>query len=205
MTKKQMIEYIDQHYDWFEAMQMPLGDDSWWYTNRRPEDCIKVKIYSWIDSDKVLEKLSANEKKVMETIGFNLDEYLNDYIWSDFGLVERAREDLLLDLKDEYNVTDIEYGGRSGGWMAIIYSWDSVYSDYDSDEYSYKEIRAFYNTIKKAIAEHETVTNIVLDRKNKLEKIIKDVDTYIEGLQEYLRDMLESKQMQATQVLDLSL
>lgn len=58
-----MIDYINQHYEWFQAMQLPLGHHSWWYTNRKPEDCINVKIHAWIETNAVYEKLTSQRKR----------------------------------------------------------------------------------------------------------------------------------------------
>lgn len=199
-----MIDYINNHYDWFEYMQMGLGHSSWWYTNRKPDDCINVKLHSWVDIDKIMAKLTDQEKQIIEVLGINLNEYLNDLVWSDFGLVEMERQSLLDELKADYNVKDIEYGGKSGGWMAIVYNWSDVYDDYDSPEYSYKEVLAFYRIIKNAVKENEKVTTLVLERKAQLEKSIADAENYIEQVKEMLADRLESEQQQASRVLAIT-
>lgn len=202
MTKQQMIDYINEHFDWFECMQVGLGHDSWWYTNRSPEECINVKVHAWIDSDDVLSKLTAKEREIISTLGLDLNEYLNDMIWGDFGLVEMAREDLLEELKEKYNVESIEYGGRQGGWMAVIYDWSDVYDDYDDPDYSYKQVREFYQTIKKAVAEHEKVTGLVLERKRSLERYIEDPETYLDSVSIWVEENLDMQQ-QAQRVLAL--
>lgn len=188
-----MIEYINQHYDWFETMQMGLGHDSWWYTNRKPEDCINVKIYAWLDIDKLLEKLTDREKQIVDTLELDVPEYCNDLVWNDYGLVYSTRECLLEVLKENYNVVDCEYGGKQGGWLAVIYQWDDVPDDYDNDEYSYQEVKQFYNTIKKSITEHEKVTEMVLEMKKLLEKDIKNVETYLDQVHEYIANQLEAE------------
>lgn len=204
MTKKQIIDYLDKNYDWFEKMQLPLGHHSWWYTNRKPEDCINVKLHAWVDTDKVKARLSSKQNAIIDTLSIDLDEWCNDLVWSDYGMVEQAREDLLEELKAEYSVSDIEYGGRSGGWMAIIYKWDGAYSDYDNGIYTYAEIRDMYNVVRKAIAEHDKVTALVLQRKRELEKAIEDIDNYIEQIGECLENKLEAEATRAKRVLALS-
>lgn len=199
-----MIDYINNHYDWYKYMQIGLGHDSWWYTNRGPDDCINVKLHSWVDIDKIIAKLTDQEKQIIETLGIDINEYLNDLVWSDFGLVEMARQSLLDELKADYNVKNIEYGGRSGGWMAIVYDWQDVPYDYNSQETSYKEVLAYYRIIKNAVKEHEKVTALVLERKAQLEKSIADAKNYIDQVKEMLTDRLESEQQQASRVLAIT-
>lgn len=199
-----MLEYITKNLEWFNCMQVGLGHHSWWYTNRRPSECIDVKVRAWIDQDKVLEKLTANDKKIIETLGIDLKEWLNELVWGDYGMVSMAKENLLEALKEKYNVTSVEYGGKSGGWLAVVYSWNDVHDDFDSGEYSYSDIRKFYSTIKKALAEHEKVTAEVLERKRNLEKDIENPENYIENIQESLSYKLENEQSQAQKVLGLT-
>lgn len=204
MTKQEMVDYIGTHFDWYEAMQMGLGHHSWWYTNRRPEQCINVKVYASVNSDKVLEKLSDRERQAIKVLGIDLDEALNDIVWSDYGLVDMGRDDLLEELKEYYNVTSVEYGGKSGGWLAVIYDWAKVWDDYEDASYTYADVRRFYTTIKNALAEHDKVTALILERKRDLERAIQDPDNYIEELQIRISDELESERLRASEVLAIS-
>lgn len=204
MTKATMIEYLNDNYEWFECMQKGLGHHSWWYTNRSPEECINVKLHAWVDMDKITEKLTDQEKRVIDTLGIDLTEYANDLVWSDFGIVETARESLLEELKEKHNVTHLEYGGKSGGWLAVVYSWGNVYDDYENEAYTYQEIKKYYNIIKNARAEHNEVAALVLERKKELEDTIEDPEYYIEQIQEYLSDKLQEEKNQAQRILALA-
>lgn len=202
MKKQEMIDYIGKHLDWFECMQTGLGHHSWWYTNRTPEECINVKLHAYADVDKVEEMLTEQEQTALQVLNIDLNEYLSDLIWGDFGMVEMARDELLDELTSEYNVTELEYGGRSGGWLAVVYEWDSVPEDYDT-EYSAQEVRAFYQTIKKALEEHEKVTALVLQRKRELEKCIEDPENYIGQVREMVSSRLDSEKEHARDVLEM--
>ena len=203
MTKKQMIEYIEEKYNWFESMQLELGHHSWWYTNRTPDECINVKLHAWVDIDEVLKKLTNNEKDIIKKLDLNVEEYCNYMIWGDYELVTQARENLLDELKEKYNVEGVNYGGRNGGWLAVIYDWNEVFEDY-IENYSYQEIKGFYNTIKKAVAEHDRVTELVLERKKALEETIEDVGFFVDGVKSYVCDLLEEEQTKAKEILLLS-
>lgn len=189
-----MINFINEHFDWFESMQKGLGHDSWWYTNRRPDDCINVKLHSWVDVAKITDQLTDQEKTTIQTLGIDLNKLCNDLVWEDFGMVDDARRCLLEDLKFHHNVKDLEYGGRSGGWLAVVYDWAEVYDDYDNPEYNYKEVLAFYRTIKNAIKEHKKVTTLVLERKRQLEKDIENPANYIEVVRDTIAYKLEEAQ-----------
>lgn len=57
--------------------------------------------------------------------------------------------------------------------------------------------------MKKAVAEHEEVAELVLQRKKELEKAIEDPKTYIETLQDHLQESLELEKEKANAVLAL--
>ncbi len=187
-----MIEFINEHYDWYCSMTQGLGHHSWWYTNRTPDECINVKLNAWVDLDDVKARLTNSQLELVELLSIGLERMCYDIAWDDCGLVDQAREYLLEELKEDYNVSDTEYGGRSGGWLAVVYNWDDIPSDYE-DGYTYQEVKEFYQTIKRASAEHEKVTQLVLERKSQLEQAIEDVDNYIGVIIEEIEYLKESR------------
>ena len=200
-----MIEEITKDYDWFECMQLGLGHDSWWYTNRTPEECVNVKIHAWVDLDQVKALLSPDELKAMDTLGIDIEELTGGVVWSDWGLIPLARKVLEEELKDSFNVSSLEYGGRSGGWLAVVYEWDDIPSDYDDCKfYSYKEIKEFYQTVTKALEEHSKVTDLVNQRKSGLEKDIEAPESYIEEITQHISKTIEVETSKAHEILKLS-
>ena len=201
MTKKAMINFISDHYDWFERMQEGLGSSSWWYTNRSSEDCIDVKLHSWFDIDDLKAKLTKKEQKIIEQINYDLEEVINFFVWE--IIISDARDELEYDLKKKFSVDRVEYGGRSGGWLAVVYNWDEIPSDFDDGDYTYQEVKKFYHIIKNAIEENEQVVNFVLKRKKKLDKFLSNADNFIDEVKTCLYDTLEAKQAEAKELLKI--
>lgn len=196
-----MIDFINDRYNWFERMQLGLGHHSWWYTNRSPEDCINVKLHNWFDIKDLEEKLTDQEKKLIDQLNFNIYEVIDWYSWN--LIISDARDNLEYDLKEKFNVDKLEYGGRQGGWLAVVYNWEWVPSDYDVDGYSYQEVRRFYQIIKKAIKEDELVTDYILDRKKSLDKFLSNADNFIDEVKTCLYNTLEDKQEEAHSILKI--
>lgn len=201
MTKKKMLDFISDHYDWFERMQQGLGNNSWWYTNRSSKDCINVKLYDWFNIEELEEKLTDQEKKLVEQLNFNIPEMIDWLSWD--IIVSDERDNLEYDLKDKFNVDRVEYGGRSGGWLAVVYKWDDIPSDYDSDSYNYQEVREFYYIIKKAVKENELVTAFILERKKRLDEFLSNADNFIDELRDCLHGTLETRQQEAREILKI--
>ena len=201
MTKQKMIDFINDYYDWFERMQMGLGHHSWWYTNRSPKDCINVKLHNWFNIEDLEEKLTDQEKKLIDQLNFNIYEVIDWYSWN--LIISDARDNLEYDLKEKFNVSRLEYGGRQGGWLAVVYKWEWVPSDYDVDEYSYQEVQEFYKIIKKAIEEDELVTDYILDRKKSLDNFLSNADNFIDEVRTCLYNTLEAKQEAAHSILKI--
>jgi hypothetical protein len=184
MTKKTMIEYINNHADWYSRMTLGLGHHSWWYTNRSADDCINVKVYAGILADDLIEKLTDKEKKIIQHFNIDVEDWLYQLVWSDYGWIYQAREDLECLLKDKYNVESLEYGGRSGGWLAVVFDWDDL---------DYSEIKADYLLIKNAIQEYGDVEQEVLKAKKQLEQFLGDVNNYIDEFREYIYNYLDNE------------
>lgn len=199
MKKIQMIEFITEHIDWHNTMNMGLGHHSWWHTNRKSDDCINVKIHSYVDVDNI--ELTEQQKKIIKTTGFDLNEWLNSYIWDENGIIDTAREQLEYNLQEKFNVSELEYGGRSGGWLAVVYNWDDIPEDFDEPEYTYQEVREYYNQIKKAIKENEKVIEFVEEAKRSLEKWIETPSNYSDELDYILSELLEIKTEEAKAIL----
>lgn len=199
MTKKQIIEYIDKKYEWFIKMQKPLGNDNWWYSNRSSEDCINIKINAWVDVDDVKKTLTPVTLKIIDTLNIDLDEMINDISWGDFGLVDQAREDMETELKTNYHIDDFNYGGKSGGWLCVVYNWDDVPEDYD--QATYKELQGYKKIIDEAETEHAQVTETVNKLKKQLCQSIENVEYYTEEIEQRVDDTLDTKRVEAKRIL----
>ena len=203
MTKKELIKYISDRYEWFERMQKPLGHNSWWYTNRNTDDCIDVKIYAGADIDELKTKISPATLSIIEKLHINLDEWLEDKIWGDFGFVDMARDDLQTELKEKYNVDSLDCGGKSGGWLCVVFNWDYIPDDFDTGEYTAKELEAYKKIIDEAETENATVNSLIVKRKMELCRAIEDVENYTDELEEYADEQLETEQIEARRILSI--
>lgn len=204
MKKLEMIKYINDNIDWFERMKEGLGNSSWWYTNRTPEDCINVKLYAGVSADDLIDELTDKEKEIVRLTSFNVEEWLGGYIWGYYGLVSDERDILENDLKENFNVDRCEYGGKSGGWLAVVYSWDYIPDDYDDQRYAYSEIKEFYQIIKNAIKENQLVIAFVKNAHKKLETYLDNKETYLDELRFRLNERLETKLDEARELLKIT-
>ena len=206
MKKQEVIKCISDRFEWFETMQKCLGHYSWWYTNRSSKDCIDVKIHAWADIEEIKKLLTPEELKVINLMSFDLDEFVNNYVWDEFGLIEQARESLREELTEKYRVKDLEYGGRSGGWLCVVYDWETIYDDFDKQDangtlYTYQELLKFKKITEEAEEDVQNVNNLVETRKKELIKEIEDPQTYIEELKYRIEEHATEKKEEAQRIL----
>lgn len=177
MKKAEMIAFITKHYDLIEAMGLDLGHHSWHYTNRSPDTCINVKIHAWADAELLKEKLSAKDKKAVELLSIDLNEFIHTLTWEYYGVIDNERMAMEEALKANYpDIIGFEYGGKSGGWLCIQYDTSSIYEDFDSGEYDYKQTLAMYKEAKRLLTVFQEVENYVIKAKKALEAYIESSD-----------------------------
>ena len=115
---------IDDAIERFTMLSKGIGHESWWYSNRTSKDCINVKIYDKQKGD-VKELLSESEKKAIELLDINVDEFVSKEWYSQ---LEFARDNLNDDRKynDYYpHVLGFEFIGHQGGWLCVQYDFTS--------------------------------------------------------------------------------
>lgn len=193
-------EQHNANAEYLERMQKGLGHHSWWYTNRSSDDCINVKVHAWVDTDKVLQLLTQKEREAVDVLGIDVADFCEDIKWS--VLVEDARMFLLEELQgldtENETVHEIEYGGRSGGWLAVVYHFDLVgdYCEghehvkdlYETKAITKKEWAQWCKNADAAIAHIEKVHAKVKELHRGLEQAIEDPQSYIDPLRDYIED-----------------
>lgn len=200
-------EKHDSLAEYITRMQKGLGHHSWWYTNRQSEDCINVKMNCWVDSKEVTNLLTKKEKEAVKVLGIDVDEWVENEKWSIIGVEQEYLLDTLKYAdklqKEDARVHDIEWGGRSGGWLAVVFDFDGI-SDYCE---GYEYVKGLYDdgTITKrewselcksadsAVEYIELVHNYVKELHMSLCESLEDPQTYIEQLQEYIASCIDSE------------
>lgn len=197
MNKQQKIDFVEASIDWYNRMTAGLGHQSWWYTNRSSDDCINVKLHNgWVDINDVLEGLTTKEKEDAEVLGIDLEELVNNIMWGDYGIVDDAKHMLETELVEKYRVVKLEYGGRRGGWLAVVFDWESI----DDFENCLDEA---VDKIKEAKKENQEVITLVEKRCKELEAMLNNPDTYIEIIKERIQNIKEHQQERAKKILEL--
>ena len=194
MNKKQIFDYISEKQDVINEYESVFGNDSWWYSNRSPETCNKVKIYAYVDIDKVLELLSEKQRKQIELLDIDLNTLCNDIAWGDeynfdMSLVSMYTDDEIEKIKTKYPaVQDITFHGRSGGWACVVYDFniktgdgwtidDVVNNGVDRTEY--KTLLDIYEQINKALKTVDEINEYIEKSRKRLCKLLEDPQSYI--------------------------
>ena len=204
-TQNTLINNISHHFEWYQRMCKGIGNTNWWYSNRSSDDCINIKIYAGVSADQIKEKLSPKMRELLLELDLDIEKHLEFEVWGDYGVIETARQDLEQEIKDRFNVSDFEYVGRSGGWLCVVYNWDSIPSDFDEGLYTTKELREFGHLIDKALAEVEAVDVLVKKRKAELCKYLDNVDNYVDRANDWITDALDFEQGKAKRILSIKL
>lgn len=185
-----------------ERYSKGLGHHSWWYTNRQSQECVNVKIHEWPDVDAIKATLTPKEQNAIDVLGIDLNEYIEGEDGAKWDIVSfEARE--LADSPADYLGTEtkyaepvrVEYGGRSGGWAAIVFEYSGEvenivgdsYRDIDDQPYTAKEIRLLQNAIKDI----ETVEDALRKAHASLCTTIEDPKTYTKTLQDYIATRID--------------
>lgn len=204
-----MKNYTPEQHDtlaeYLQRMQKGLGHHSWWYTNRGPADCVNVKMHCWVDTDELTALLTEREKKAVEVLKIDVAEWAEEYKWSGIsweannlaGLLQEAEA---LKHKD-FTVTDVEYGGRSGGWACIVFDFYGLGDYLEGSEYAVRHL-AEKNITKKELAQWhrqalaardyiEKVHDYVKQAHKELCAYYKNPQTYIEALKDYIANCID--------------
>ena len=158
-------------------MQKDIGHHSWWYSNRGSEDCIKCKLYPFIDIEKLKDLLPERTKAVIEVLDIDINAIIDRYVWD--TVVPDAREAILETLKEKYDIVDIEYVGRSGGWACIQYNFDiatkeGYTAEDDLEDMKYSDLKELLQKQKKA---YQTINSATADYIEAYERLEKELDT----------------------------
>lgn len=216
MNKKELVEYLEEKKEYLDIMQKDFGHSSWWYSNRKSDNCIKCKIHAWVDSSKVLALLSEKERATIELLELDIDKMCNDFVWGEeycfeWGKVGQARRDVLENLKEEYpEVVDITYQGRQGGWACIQYSFDIMskagftLDDLDYINIKIKDLRELKKQVDKAIETMDNATEYYLQEYKSLCKSICDPASYVYDIEERIKSEEENLLAQLDNKIELS-
>ena len=140
--------------------------------------------------------MTEKEKEEVEVLGIDVDGLVEDIIWGDYGIVDEARMSLKNELIAKHKVQDVEYGGRSGGWLAVVFDWEAIDED---EEYTKDAV----DKIKEAQKENEEVIALVEKRKKELKATIKNNLAFIDKIKEIIADIKQTEQNKAKRILDL--
>lgn len=216
-TIQEKMNEIKNKYDYIERMQKGMGQNSWTYSNRKSGDCIDVKVYAYVKSDHVKELLTADERKNIDILKIDIFKVIEENIWgSDFcmgGIVTYARESLLENVKDNFRrmpsnsgkyVENIEYGGRSGGWMCVVYDFDDLLSNmYDvtnNEDASTGDINSVYEKLENALSVIDEVTYFIKEKHKELCNLIREPHTHVEAIQEAISSRIEDMKAKAISI-----
>lgn len=220
MDKKQLIDYLEEKKEYLDIMQKDFGNDSWWYSNRKSQDCIKCKVYSYVDTKKVVELLPEKEKATMIILDIDIEKLCNEIVWGseygydfDYCMIGEARRDVLEMLQEKYpEVVDITYHGKQGGWACIQYNFDIKTGGYfyyglddlDNDEITMKHIQELKKQVDKAIETIENVNGDYMKAYNELCRNIEDPQAYVYNVVEYIKDRERELLEQLDRKIELS-
>lgn len=185
-----------------ERYSKGLGHHSWWYTNRKSNECVNVKMHAWPDIDAIKKTLTKKEQNAVDVLSIDLSEYIEGENGLKWDIVTWEARDLA-DSPVDYLGTDtkhakptsVEYGGRSGGWAAIVFEYTGdieniigdSYRDTSEQPYTAKEIRLLQN----AINDIATVEEALRKAHKDLYTTVEDPATYTEQVQEYVSNMID--------------
>lgn len=215
MNKKDLVEYLEEKKEYLDIMQKDFGNDSWWYSNRKSDNCINCKIHVWVDSSKVLALLSEKERATVELLELDIEKMCNDIIWGEeycfeWGIVGQARRDVLENLQEEYpEVVDITYQGRQGGWACIQYSFEIRSSDGwtledNLNEAPLKDLKELKKQVDKAIETIDKATEYYLQEYKSLCTSIGDPMSYVYNIEERIKSEEETLLAQLDKKIQLS-
>jgi len=207
MNKKQLFDYISEKQGFINTYQSEFGNQSWWYSNRSPETCNNVKIYTYLDTEKVLELLSEKQRKQIELLDLNIVSLCNDIVWGgdydfQYSTIGMHVTDEIDNIKNNYPaVQDITFHGRSGGWVCVVYDFniktgdgwtidDIVNSGIDGTDY--KTLLDIYKQINKAIETVDSVNEYIQESKRVLEGLIENPENYIYDIEQNIEQAIEN-------------
>jgi len=203
MTKLHDQTTHDHNAEYLTRMQKDLGHHSWWYTNRQSADCINVKMHCWVDTDKVLAGLTEREREAVTVLDIDVDQFCDELKWRD---IESTREWLLESLKDDdtlqnetAQVDSLDYGGRSGGWLAVVFDFDAIGDylegyDYAIEYLTKKEQREQCKAVDNAIAYIDKVHARIVDMHKRYCDELEKPEFYIEELQMHIEESIDHEQ-----------
>lgn len=219
MNKKQLFDFISEKQDIINNYESSFGNDSWWYSNRTPETCNRVKIYASVDTDKVLELLSEKQRKQIELLDINIISLCNDIAWGDeydfdYSIIGQCRTDYIDKLKELYPVVeDVTFHGRNCGWACVRYNFnissndgwtidDIINNGVDGSEY--KTLLQVYKQINKALDTVDKVDEFISQSVKEVCDTIEDTKTYIYDIEQNIDnaiDNLNCKEQEAKTIL----
>ena len=203
MTKLHNQEIHDTNAEYLQKMSKSLGHHSWWYTNRSSEDCINVKMHCYPDINSIINLLTTKEKQAVKVLAVDVDQYVSDHMWQD---IDFTRHDFLQLLQeqttlqnDHARIESLDYGGRSGGWLAVVFDFDHL-SDYiEGYEYTIehatkKEHREWCKSADNALAYIEKVHQYIIKLHREYCTELEDPTLYVEPLKDHIYQCIEHEQ-----------
>ena len=197
LSKQHKLDLIQSKADYLSRMQKPLGHHSWWYTNRSSKDCIDVKIYASVDIDAVLALLTERERLQIETLGLDVAEICQDVVWGEVGWIDTARYHLLDTLQCDvsHRILSVEFGGRSGGWLCVVYDFDELDTQIEdllnADNPTTKLVDTTYKAVLEALDIIQRTEIKVMDMKQSLIADIKNPAAgYVDEIQSRIEDAI---------------
>lgn len=179
MKKTYTIEQLEDKKEYFTKMQKGLGHHSWWYTNRGSDNCINVKVHIY-NKHEPIDYLTEKEKELIKVLDIDTDNIANDYFYEH---LQAERDGLNMDIEaGEYpQVDSVEYGGRSGGWLCVVYNFDD-FRDFED------AIENEAYTLASMLA--DKMEQVITDTTEKIKKAHKALCVFVDS-EEYSKDIAE--------------
>lgn len=201
-------ETHDNNAKYLTRMQKGLGHHSWWYTNRGPDDCINVKMHCWCNDSDILKLLTPKEKQAIDVLNIDLSEVIENEKWS----IIEAERDFLLDTlqnttritsKNNNTVDSLDWGGRSGGWLAVAFDLDVSLDYMEGYDYAHEMVKEGFiskSELSRACKDIDIALKYINDVHAYIKQCHKDLcktleqpETYIDYIKDYIALSIESE------------
>lgn len=192
MTKQQKIQYINKVKSFFDDARNHGNSNNWWYPKKNV-----------IAYNVKLRSMSKNINDIREKLSKKQNEYMTDDAL--YNLIDDMQSDsanmLQQKIKDMFDIPNIVFAGRSGGWIEVEYN---VSFDYVDDDTENADIQDAYR-LAKELENLESDVSKEIERQHKAYCLYINTDDYITDIVDQImsdEDIADYYKEKAKQFID---